>query len=477
MTKLLPLFSVFALLATTAHAHVWQVGPTRMYTLPSQVAALVSSGDTVEIDAAAYDDCCTWSADNLLLRGVGGRPHLKNKTCSNKGIWILFGNNTTIENIEFSGAVSSDWNGAGVRAQGGSFTIRGCYIHHNQMGVLASMTDSANVLIEHSVFDANVSPNESLFAHNIYINTCDTFTLQYCYVHGAQVGHEVKSRAYVNFVLYNRITNEDDSASRDIDLPNGGQAYVIGNMIEKGPNADNTNTLGFGLEGMKNPGPQNLYVVNNTFVNDLPAKGIYFILPSSGFDTLLVKNNIFAGTGVLLNGSPSYIDSTTNLFTSDIPSVGFVDHGHFNYHLTVGSPAIGAGSPAGFARGFSLTPEFEYADTANAVARVHLKSQPIAQGAYEYNGSEAVRSPSRPDAQLHAVYDRERSLIMIDLPPEAGLGSTVTVYDMLGHALAAIAADGRTNITIPVANIPSGLYFIRLVSPTSVLTTSLAVTR
>ena len=440
------IFVAFITLISTANtfAKTWQVGTGRTYILPSQVADLVSNGDTVDIDAGTYTDCATWNASDLLLRGVGnGYAHLLNQTCSDKGIWVLFGNNITIENMELSGAVSSSYNGAGVRAQGGSFTIRHCYIHNNQMGVLASMTDSANVLIEYSIFADNVSPNEAVFAHNIYINTCDTFILRYCYVHGAEVGHNVKSRARVNCILYNRIMDQEDSASRDIDLPNGGQAVVMGNVIEKGPNAPNTNTMAFGLEGMINPGPQNLYVVSNTFVNDLPARGIYITVPNSGFDTLQVTNNIFAGTGVLLNGSPAVLDTATNLFTASIPSVGLVNAPMYDYHLTANSPAIGEGSSAGFADGFLLMPLYEYVDTAMMQPRPATKGRNIDLGAYEWTSPEGVAE--QQTVSPSGIVIEQDPLFMqatVILPDRLNDRTHIIVFDILGRAIASIASPG-----------------------------------
>ena len=76
-----------------------QVGPGRSYTLPSQVSPLVNDGDTVAIDAGSYTDCTTWTKNNLVLTGAGGYAHLQNKSCGGKAIWIIQGNNTTVEQI------------------------------------------------------------------------------------------------------------------------------------------------------------------------------------------------------------------------------------------------------------------------------------------------------------------------------------------------------------------------------------------
>lgn len=87
------------------------------------------------------------------------------------------------------------------------------------------------------------------YSHNLYIGHIDSLIFRYNYSHHADVGHELKSRAWVNVIEYNRFSNESDgTASREIDLPNGGQAYLIGNVIQQGLQSQNSNMVGFGME-------------------------------------------------------------------------------------------------------------------------------------------------------------------------------------------------------------------------------------
>ncbi len=462
ISRVIPLL---LLITATAPAATWHVGPSRTYTAPSQVGALVHDGDTVEIDAGVYDDCATWSANDLMLRGVGGIAHLQNVTCSDKGIWILFGTNTTIENVELSGShISSALgsNGAGVRGQGGSFTLRHCSIHDNQMGVLCSLTDSSNVVIENSVLWNNVSADETQFAHNIYINHVDTFILRGCLVYGAQVGHQVKSRARVNYILYNKLVDGLNTASRLIDLPNGGQAVVMGNELEKGRNTQNTNSVGFGLEGMSNPGPQILTVINNTFVNNLPLRGIYITVPGSGVDTLTVVNNIFAGSGVLLSGTPRVFNKFSNIVTGTAGEAGLVDASSYDYHLLPTSAAIGAGSPLGVVGGFSLVPEFEYADTATLVPRTIIRARNIDAGAHEYGGvpSSVASVAAMPSDQVVVFQSAQSVSVRVSLN-EFGNHPTISLYTLLGTRVFTGSLEGG-QCTIPAAGVRSGVYVIRV---------------
>jgi len=59
----------------------------------------------------------------------------------------------------------------------------------------------------------------------------------------------VKTRSRYVYILYNRISGEDGTDSYEIDIPNGGRAYIIGNVIQQGPNSPNRSLIEFGAEG------------------------------------------------------------------------------------------------------------------------------------------------------------------------------------------------------------------------------------
>jgi hypothetical protein len=356
-----------------APMRVVRVGPGRPFTHPSQVTGLVS-GDVVEIDAGVYNGpATTWSANNLTLRGVGGRAHLvAPATISNaKAIWVTAGRNIAVENIEFSRAAVPDLNGAGIRAEGRDLAICGSYFHDNQEGILGG---GGNVLIEYTEFARNGNcddPNGC--AHNIYISDTDRFTLRYSYSHHARVGHTVKSRALENHILYNRIMDEaDGNSSYTIDLPNGGLSYIVGNLLQQGPNTENPTILSYGAEGLSNPN-KTLYVVNNTLVNDLGSGTFVFV---AGGSTATLKNNLFVGNGTTVSGTATQI---TNLRTNT-PS--FVDIGAFDYRPTAATPGIDQGTAPGLGGTFDLTPIYAYVHPTNRQNRPSVG--PIDIGAYEF---------------------------------------------------------------------------------------------
>jgi hypothetical protein len=376
------------------------VGPTRTYTTPCAAIAAASDDDTIQIDAGLYqNDSCTWTANNLTLVGVldaqGNRPHIdvSGMTGENgqphiaeyKGIWVPYGSNTTVQNIEFSGAwilPSEGYNGAGIRISGQNMTILNCYFHDNQDGILESNIAGSNITIKFSEFASNGAGDGQ--THNVYIGQVASLMFAFNYSHDANVGHLLKSRAAVNSILYNRLTGENGTDSYEIDLPNGGTSYVIGNLVEKGPNAQNNTMLAYLEEGTttNNPG-QDLYVVNNTFVH-LASSGGYFVEDESTTTGALLQNNIFYGTATITN------QSNATLVTNSTANPLFVDLSDYNYQLEAGSPDIAAGTPPGSANGNSLTPQYQYVDPACGQARTTVGIIDI--GAYAYNGGGAMLS-------------------------------------------------------------------------------------
>ena len=181
-------------------------------------------------------------------------------------------------------------------------------------------------------------------------------TFRYNYSHDAKVGHELKSRALHNYIYFNRFSDENGTASRSIDLPNGGFSVLMGNVIVQDQFSENSNIVGYGLEGLSNPNSA-LYVAYNTFVNNKSTGS--FIQVANGTPTLKAYNNIFAGPGTLIAGTATLIDTMSNRAASK-SAFHFFDSSAYDFHLGTGSVAVGIATNAGSAGGILLSPEQEY---------------------------------------------------------------------------------------------------------------------
>jgi len=387
---------------------VLQVGPDRPIKLPSQVAAIARTGDVIEIDPEPYvGDVAIWTADNLTIRGAGGKAKMlaAGQSAENKATWVIKGRNAVVEDIEFAEAVSTNGNGAGIRAEGINLTVRDCYFHDNQEGILSALnTTTSRIVIEDSEFERN--GGNGGYSHEIYISNIAQLIVRGSYFHHGRVGHLIKSRAQQNLIIANRITDEaDGSASYEIDLPNGGLNIVINNLIEQSGLTQNSTMLENALEGPRNP-IQQLWVVNNTFVNDL-GRGDFIRIRAP--TTAHVINNIFVGGGNVLVGSGTLTNnllaagpggsphveqplfrtgSITEAGTRFAVDPGFLDMRNYDYRLTANSPAIGGGIDPGAVNNFSLVPAAEYVHPLHW--RPIAGKGPIDIGAYQFSSGQAV---------------------------------------------------------------------------------------
>ncbi|MBN1464472.1 right-handed parallel beta-helix repeat-containing protein [candidate division KSB1 bacterium] len=364
-------------------ANVLRVGRDQAWATPSAAASVARDGDVIEIAQGQYDgDVAVWPQSHLVIHGID-RPHIaaNGAHAQGKGTWIFTGENIIIENIELSGSRVPDGNGAAIRFEGTSITVRDCYIHDNQNGFLCGENDQSDVRIENCEFANNGAGDGQ--THNIYVGHVNSLTVQFSYVHHAIIGHNVKSRAATNFILYNRIMDEaDGTSSYAIDLPSGGQGFIIGNLIQQGPDADNYNAMSFGAEGLDH-GRNELYVINNTFVNDRDP-GVFMRIVD-GTSIVRVINNIFYGDGKIVDGQALLLANLTVPKVTD-PSLGktaeFLDVAQYDYRLTSESSAINKGIEPGTVNGYDLKPVAQYIHPLRGQKRLAVGTIDI--GAYEY---------------------------------------------------------------------------------------------
>ena len=166
------------------------------------------------------------------------------------------------------------------------------WFHHNQNGILAGANADSDVVILRSP----VVPQRGrgrVHAH-LYIGPALAHR-HGSYLWGADVGHELKSRAARNTIVGNRIADRDATSSYSLDLPNGGSSLIAGNVIIQGPHSENSTVVSYGAEGFTH-GSRRLWVVNNTFVNRRPT-GTFVGLAEGSRARL--RNNLLVGPGDL----------------------------------------------------------------------------------------------------------------------------------------------------------------------------------
>jgi len=259
------------------------VGFHQTYHRIADAVAAPRDGDVVAVQAGTYVNDFVTVTRKITLQGIGGMVKMIATVAPTNGKAILTtGNDVAIDHFEFSGAKVADKNGAGIRYEKGGLVITNCYFHDNENGLLGAPDPYGTITIKNSEFGHNGNGNG--LTHNIYVGVIKQLTIQDSYVHDAVIGHEIKSRALNTVIIGSRIQDNTGNASYVIDLPQGGNALIQGNVIQKGVNAPNPVIIAFGEEGRLNPNSV-LIVRANTIVND-DRGGIAIWNATSGHATM-----------------------------------------------------------------------------------------------------------------------------------------------------------------------------------------------
>jgi hypothetical protein len=278
--------------------------------------AAAAPGDRVALAPGVYEDGATITTPGLILQGEPG-AHLRGHAVEGKAALVVKADGVVIDGIECSGIAVRDGNGACIRIEGDDLTVRNVHFHDNQEGILSG-PGGGELLVENSRFERNGFGGQ---AHGVYIGPeIEAFVFRDNRVLATTgAGHGVKSRAQRTIVENNVIAGLDSDDSRAIDVPDGGEVVIRGNVLEKGPNSENAQMIGLALEGRLHDVNQTL-IENNLILFDtrpqgliqdlaravglLPPKGVVLASKSPG-QVILQGNTIVGASGI---GSAAVIE-------------------------------------------------------------------------------------------------------------------------------------------------------------------------
>jgi hypothetical protein len=284
----------------------------------------------------------------------GGRVRLiaDGRSAESKGIWVVRAERVTVEGFDFVGATVPHGNGAGIRFERGSLRVRNCSFTFNQNGILTGNQPETVLEIENSEFGYN-GANDG-HTHNLYVGAIARLSVTGSYFHHARVGHLLKSRAATNLIRYNRLTDESDgNASYELEFPNGGVAFVIGNIIQQSARTENPHLISVGAEGYKWT-TNELYLINNTLIDNVPRDGV-FLHVSAGAQVVRVINNLLVGEGTWNIAVAAVFRNNPTAVNSD-----FIDLGGGDFRLAPKSHVRSKAAHPGSVSGLSLQPSREY---------------------------------------------------------------------------------------------------------------------
>lgn len=308
--------------------NVLWVGKNREYRTVSAAVDAMKKGKPAEpgvvcVEAGVYENdfpgAITFAAHFI---GVGGNAEMRATVAhipNQKAIFITR-SDIAFENFTFRGAKVNDKNGAGIRFEGGTLTVKNCIFVDNENGILGgsrkedgSSAQPFLIRVEGSQFLRNGHLNArgegDGQTHGIYA-AGDELIVSESYFAAQREGHNVKSRAKRTVVTRNVLEDGLDGpkqiASYSVDTSNGGTVEVTDNVIvqrnaQGNPSAVQGAILAYAAERRHIHDGHRLTVTGNTVVNYL-SRGARLI--SSGDPELLaiVRNNRFSDVDAVLIG-------------------------------------------------------------------------------------------------------------------------------------------------------------------------------
>lgn len=338
-----------------ASAAEFLVGPGRKLRSIGAAIRAVPPGSTLLVDAGEYPaDVALIDKDGLTLRAVGGRVEIPaaGRSIEGKAIFVVRADGVLIEGFTFRNSAVADKNGAGIRFDRGSLTVRDCLFVDNEAGLLTGNDGQSTLRVENSEFARDgVGDGQT---HLLYAGKIKLLTVIGSYFHAGRSGQLIKSRAARSEVLYNRVTDETGGrASYELEFPNGGMALVIGNIIQQSSTTENRTMISFGAEGYGGS-TNELYLVHNTLDDRRSFNGRYlFVRP--GPARAYAYNNLISGGVRQLQADG--LEGASNFF---VDWDQFAQAQREDYRLRTDSMAVGKATSLASIRQADLAPAYEY---------------------------------------------------------------------------------------------------------------------
>ena len=217
-------------------------------------------------------------AKRLTIRGVGERPVMMadGASADDKAIWVIADGEFDIENIEFRGARVADGNGAGIRFEHGTLRIRKCAFFRQRNGHPDGQFRRRHPGNRRQRIRRSPRHRGDLH-HLLYVGAIGKFTLVGSQDSPAATGATWSSPGPGESCgLQPPGGRPQGQASYELEFPNGGVAYVIGNLIGQSAETQNPTLVSYGAEGPRWP-DNALYLVHNTLTSEFNHGNFLFV--------------------------------------------------------------------------------------------------------------------------------------------------------------------------------------------------------
>ena len=197
---------------------------------------------TIVIAPGVYHQCAVQQAGHITYKAaVPGQVIFDGTTCEGKAALVLRGAGSTIDGIVFRNMSVPDGNGAGIRTEQGSLTVRNAMFLDSQEGILGGEPDDQRIIIDHSTFSGlgtcDAAPD---CAHAIYLANQGQVTITNSRFERGTGGHYVKLRVPHLTITDNSFDDaQGHKTNYMIDLPEGGTGLIARNTFVQGADKEN----------------------------------------------------------------------------------------------------------------------------------------------------------------------------------------------------------------------------------------------
>ncbi len=507
-------------LCGSAWTEIYLVGPTKPFTQLQQVTDLLNPGDTVFVDGDhTYPGGVNFTragtqSQKIAIIGVrinGSRPVISGgiNTVAFISPWPY---ENGADHYIFQGFEVTEGTSRGIYHQADDLTIRDVLVRDCPAhGILGADQGSGSCLME---FAEVRNCGEGDNRHQIYMATDEVhhpgsvFRMQFCFVHDANGGNNVKSRAERNEIYYNWVEGAyyheleligcDGGDTGNIHLKRE-DSDVVGNvLVKKATSAGNNPQFYVTRIGGDGTGMTHgrYRFVNNTIVCGTSAVFRCF----DTLECLEVHNNVFYRQGgdvniirttdafwvhdtAVITGSNNWVyqgaQNIPTQWTGTIEGIdpGFVDLSTLDLRIMPGSPLVNSGnsspaSPAGIPFSTPLFPPVFHPPLREIQSPASPRpiSGTIDIGAFEYSPTsveELILIDEPEEIFVEVIYcDGTAHNIKIRCLLSGNLPFKVLVFDITGRCIAReggfLDISGETEIVLSFdqnRNLSAGCYF------------------
>jgi len=271
-----------------------------------QAVDAAPAGGTITL-AAEINGTCAVINKAVTIRGQraedGTRSRLVGGVCDGKSPLVTIAKDIVIENLEISGVQVADGTGACIRMDPGTsdLTLRNIHCHDTQMGLLGKC--KGRFLLEDSLIE-NTAPGP-LLGHAVYLSGGDEGIIRRCKILSAtHAGHTLKTGFQKLTVEDSVLAALNSHNSRAVDAFGGGELVLRRNVIQQGPESDNSDVIGFGLEPDRLlPRGHSVLVEDNWIIFDNQNRWHKVLIHGQELGPFVVRNNALVGMNALGAGS------------------------------------------------------------------------------------------------------------------------------------------------------------------------------